>query len=121
MPCTFPHYIGGGQGRQALQPQAGGFGRLMPKLPRLYDLVGLPDPARYDANRVLQRDARDRCGQQQAHEVQRLRLFLRLILEPTRAADGEVRAWRVGNHQIPPVPQDILHLALVVRAWRFAW
>jgi len=33
-------------------------------------------------------------------------------------ADGQVGAWRVSNHQVPPVIDDVKHIALVVRAWR---
>jgi hypothetical protein len=49
----------------------------MPELPRLDDLVRLADLRRDDADRVLERDARDRRGQEQAHEVERLLLLAR--------------------------------------------
>jgi hypothetical protein len=89
------------------------------ELPRLYDLVGLPNLAANNRDGIFQRYARDRRVEQQPHEVERFRLFGLLILEPARTGHSEVRAGRVRDHQIPAIGQDHRHIALMVRAGRF--
>jgi hypothetical protein len=80
----------------------------MTEHPRLNDLVRLADAAGYDAYRVFDGDARDRRGHQFAHELQGLGLFLPLVLEPTRTADGKMRAWRMCHEKIPMRPSEVI-------------
>src|SRR6478736_7004474 len=97
----------------------------MAKLPRLNDLIRLANFAADDAHRILYADPayltilKAVWLHQVAHELQRLRLLLPLVLEPASAADGKVRAWRVSNHQIPMLicGQDLPHITLVME-WR---
>jgi hypothetical protein len=101
------NHIGGSEPRQVVEPEAGGLGFPVPELPRLDDLIRWPDGGADHAHRIFDAPAWDRCIHQQAHKIERFGLLLLLSMEVARSADGEVSAWRVGDHQIPA---DVEHL-----------
>ncbi len=87
--------------REILQPKACGFRFAMAELPRLNQLRGGGNGSADDADRVLNAPAIDRRCHQQSHEVEGLSLILLLAMEVPGAADSKMRAWRMGNHEIP--------------------
>jgi hypothetical protein len=83
------------------------------------NLVRLPYPARNHGHRIFQRNAWD-CGiQKSADKSQRLFLFALFFLEPSRPTDGQMRARRVGNHQVPTLIQHVANVALDMLARPF--
>jgi hypothetical protein len=72
-------------------------------LPRLNDLIRLADGGADDAHRVFDAPAGDRGCHQQAHEVERLGLLALFAMEMPAAADGQMGAGWMGNHQIPTI------------------
>ena len=110
-------YLCGDQLGQVLQPQAGCFRFSVPELPRLDDLIGTTDGRADDGHGILQCDPWNGGIQESAHKIQGRSLFLPLVLEPPRSADGQMRAWWVGNHQIPSFIQDLQDVPLVMM-WR---
>src|SRR5690606_24002066 len=69
--------------------------------------------------RVLNRPHGDGCVEPHAEELGALlHQFpsLGVVLQPAHPGVGQVRAGRVGNHEIPAIEQHIPHVALVVRA-----
>lgn len=113
------NHVGWGEVGEVLQPQAGGFGFAMPELPGLDDLIWLSDLRADDADRILYRNMLDRSLHKRLYEAQSLFLLCLLVLEPPGARNGQVRARRVSNHQIPVVVDDVHHVALVVKFWIF--
>jgi hypothetical protein len=75
----------------------------MSELPRLDDLIWLADTGAYDADRILQGNFSDGCGQQCLDKFQRIQLFALFVFKPTGTTDGKVRAGRMRNHQVPSV------------------
>src|SRR5580692_10414516 len=78
----------------------------MPELPRLDDLVRLADVGTDDTDGVLDGDPLDRSVHEGLYEAQRLGLLLALSLEPARPRDRQMRAGRMGHHEIPYVAQS---------------
>ncbi len=87
--------------REIPKPQACGFRFAMAELPRLNQLRGGGNGSADDADRVLNAPSVDRCSHQQSHEIEGLGLLLLLAMEVPGAADSKMRAWRMGNHEIP--------------------
>src|SRR5690606_25347447 len=99
----------------------------MPELPRLDDLVWLTNLARYHTDRVLQSDTGNRRGEEEPHEVQRLRLcltaglpvehsrpwVLRGFVEPPRTRARQVGAWGMSDHEVPTIVQNVPHVSLI--------
>ena len=102
------------QSRQVLEPQASCLGFTMPKLPRLNDLMGGGNRAADDADRILDAPAINGRRHQQAHEIQRFRLLTLLAVEMPAAGHRQMRAWWMGNHQIPTVAEYLLDWPLQV-------
>lgn len=113
--------IRGSQPRQTLQPQAGCLGFAVPKHPRLDYLVRLADHAGNNTDGIFNTDPWNVRFHQQFNEIKSLFLLLFLFVKPASSTDREVGAWRVGNHQVPPVIQDVSHVSLIVLPRRFAW
>lgn len=95
----------GDQWHQSLEPEAGCLDLPVAELPRLNDLVGPAYPRADDADRILQRDPRDRGIQQKPHKIKSFSLFPtgNLGREPPRPAHRQMGAGRVGDHQIPVI------------------
>jgi hypothetical protein len=87
----------------------------MAELVRLDDLIRLANPAADHRHWVLQCYAWDGGIHQRSHKLQRFRLFDLLAMEMAGTTDRKVGAWRVGNHQIPPVTQNLANVTLYVR------
>lgn len=102
--------------REILQPKASGLGFAVAELPRLNDLIRLPNAGGNDRNRVLNRDPRDGRRQQEPDKLKGRGLFRLLEREPPRTASGKVRARRVGHHQVPAIAKYIANVTLVVGA-----
>ena len=109
--------VGRHQLRQSFQPQTSGLRFSMSELPRLDDLTWLPYPATDDAHGILKGDFRNGSVEQPPNEIQRglLPTVGAFRREVTSAGHREVRTRRVSNHQVEPVPDDVEHIALVVR------
>ena len=82
---------------KVLQPKAGCLYLAVSKLPRLDNLIRLPDPAGNDAHGVLQSDPFDVAAKQFPDESQSFGLLLLLVLKPAGPTDRQVRAGRVCN------------------------
>lgn len=87
--------------------------------PRLDYLIRLPDVRRDHRHRIFNGDALDRRVHQGPDKVQRFRLLGALVFEPSCAADREVGAWRMGNHQVPSFVENRTDVALEMRVPRF--
>ncbi len=107
-------YVGGHQLWQSLQPKTGGFSLPMPKHPRLNNLVGFSDAAGNDADRVFKSYARYRRIQKPPDKHQSVGLFFGLFLKPARTRNGQMRAGRMGYQQVPPLPDNVQNVALVM-------
>ena len=102
------------QQRKILEPQARRFDFAVPILPRLDHLVRLSDARGNDRDWVLQRDLRHRRIEQKPNERERLGLLLLLQMKPTCTRNGEMRARRMGHHQIPALAQQRHYVPLDV-------
>jgi hypothetical protein len=87
----------------------------MAELVGLDDLIRPTNPTADHRHWVLQCYAWDGCIHQRLHKLQRFRLFDLLAMEMAGTADRKVGAWWVGNHQIPPVTQNLADITLYVR------
>lgn len=99
---------------QVFEPQARRFGFAMTELPRLDGLGWRLDGSANNADRILDAPTFDGCSHQQTHEIKRFGLFALLAVKVTRAANRQMRAWRMGDHQIPAVTQYLLDRTLQV-------
>jgi len=99
---------------QVLKPQTCGLCLAMAELPWLDRLGWRPDSAANDADGVLDAPAVDRCGHKQPHKVQRLSLLAPFAVKMPAAGYRQMRAWRVGNHQIPAISKNLLYRLLQV-------
>ena len=105
-PVTATTYdVGRGQQGEALEPKASRLRLAVPVLPRLNDLRGLRDAGRDDADRILQGNLGDGTTKERANEVEGGFLKPLLTFEPSSAADREMCARRMCNHQIPIVAE----------------
>ena len=105
-PVTATTYdVGRGQQGEALEPKASRLRLAVPVLPRLNDLRGLRDAGRDDADRILQGNLGDGTTKERANEVEGGLLKPLLTFEPSSAADREMSARRMCNHQIPIVAE----------------
>jgi hypothetical protein len=111
--AAFDH-IAGLQTWQVLKPQASCLGFTMPELPRLDDLMGGGNGAADDADRVLDAPPIYWCRHQQAHKVEGFRLFTLLAIKMPAARYRQMRAWRVGNHQVPAIAKHLFDWLLQV-------
>ena len=91
------------QTRQVLQPKACGLHLPMAELPGLDDLLRWGNRGANHTDWVLDTPAWDWCGHQQADKIKGFGLLLLLPMKMTAAADGQMGAGRMGNHQIPAV------------------
>jgi hypothetical protein len=89
----------------------------VPELPRLDNLVGPTPHPRHDANGVFDSDARYFRRRQKHEKPDCLLLLDPLFGEPPRTGYGQVGAWRVGNHEIPLLVQDVENVPLIVISW----
>jgi hypothetical protein len=87
----------------------------MAELVWLDDLVRPTNPTADHRHWVLQCYAWDGCIHQRPHKLQSLGLFDLLAMEMAGTTDRKVGAWWVGNHQIPPVTQNLANITLYVR------
>ena len=92
----------------------------MSELPRLDYLVRSANPTADNGNGILERNPFNRRIQKQAHEGQRLFLFYLFVSEPACATHGQMCTRRVSDHHVPPIPQHIPYIALIVRPWILA-
>jgi hypothetical protein len=101
---------------QRLKPETCFFGFTVPELPRLDDLVRLAYIAGNDRYGILQGDLWDWCIQQDPDKLERLLLpsIRPLLLEPPRPRHGQVLTRRMCNHHVPPLIQDVAHIAAQV-------
>ena len=110
------------QAWQVLEPQAGCLGFAVAKLPRLDDLMGGGNRAANNADWILDAPAVDRCRHEQPHKVQSLGLLALLAMEMPAAGHRQMRAWWMGDHQIPAIAQHLLYWLLQVPLRvAFAW
>ncbi len=72
-------------------------------LERLDDLIWFANRAAYLADWILDCYAMDRSCHQRAHKRKRLFLLLGLVFPPPGSTDGQVRARRVKNCQVPSI------------------
>lgn len=90
----------------------------MPEPPRLYDLIRPPDARTKHSYWILQCDHGDRRRQQERHESDGFGLLSSSVrpVDPTVTARGEVRAWRMRDHQIPTSAggDQLTHVSLIV-------
>ena len=89
-------YLSGGKGWEVFEPEAGGFGFAMAKLPRLDDLGGFADAAGDDGDGVFEGDAFHGGIEEELDEGEGFGLFDLFVFEPAGTTDGEVGAGRVG-------------------------
>jgi hypothetical protein len=87
----------------------------MAELVGLDDLIRLANPTADHRHWVLQCYAWDGCIHQRPHKLQRFRLFHLLAMEVAGTTDRKVGAWRVSDHQFPPVTQNLADITLYVR------
>jgi len=107
---------------QILQPQACRFGFTVTKPPRLNDLLGGGNGSADNADRILDTPAVDRRSHQQPHEVERFCLLALLAMKVAAARYRQMRARRMGNHQIPAIAEHIFDWLLQVPLRiTFAW
>jgi hypothetical protein len=90
----------------------------MAKLPRLDDLIWFPDLAGDDRNWIFEGDSGDGCRQKHCDEIKRrlLSSVRSFGWEMTSTGNGQMRAWRMGDHQIPSVTYYVANVAAVMRA-----
>ena len=122
------------QWRKVLQPEAGAFRLSVPEHPRLNGLIICPSDLFYRVpvwGWIFDTDHRNRRIEQYAEEGCRLAHCLppfrsvdlcqdtvpgRHAVQMTDASIGQVRAGWMGDHQIPPVTEQIEHISLHMRA-----
>jgi len=103
------------QGRKVLQPQAGGLGFPVSKLPRLDDLVGLSDSAGDYADGVLDGNARDIRSHEVTNKVERKALLRFTLLEPACPTYSQESTGRMCDHGVPSGMERAKHVALYMR------
>ena len=86
--------------RKPFEPEARCLGFPVSELPRLDDLVRLPDAAADDTDRVFDRDSPDRKIHDPPDEPKGLFLLCCLVFEPPCTADGKVCAGRMSDREI---------------------
>lgn len=86
----------------------------MPELPRLDNLVWLPNPRGDDRDGVLHADCRNRRGHERPYKIQGLRLFRPFLAEVPRPGNGKMGARRMEYRQVPAVANDLPHVTLYV-------
>jgi hypothetical protein len=87
----------------------------MAELVRLDDLIRPANPTADHRHWVLQCYAWDGRIHQRLHKLQGFRLLHLLAMEMARTTDRKVGAWRMSDHQIPPVTQNLANVTLYVR------
>ncbi len=110
--------------RQVLQPKAGRLTLGVSKLPRLQDLVRLPDAGGNAAYRVLECDPKHWRRQEKADKRQGIlcqRLPFGPALVPMKPGRAKVGARRMGDHEVPRFRQEITHVTLTVWTGAFRW
>ena len=110
--------VGGHERRKIFQPEAGGFGFTVAKLPWLDDLVGLADFAGNGADWVFEGDVFDRSREKEADKVERGGLEAWRLGGPlARSTDGEVRAGWVRDHYVPRIGlgDEVANICLEVK------
>ena len=116
------NHVGGLQTWNVLEPQTGGLGFTVAKLPRLDDLLGGGNGAADNADRVLDAPAVDWCRHQHPHEVKRFGLLALLAVKMPATRYRQMRAWRMSNHQVPAITEQLLDWLLQVPLRvAFAW
>lgn len=109
----------GRRGGESFQPEAGFLGGVVAELVGVDVLVRRADVGGDAADGVLNGDAGDGGGHEQAHEVEGVLGELGVAEAaggPVHAAGAEVGAGRVGDEEVPAVVQDVANVALVVGA-----
>jgi hypothetical protein len=97
----------------------------MPELPRLDDLVGLSYPAADNAHRVFKAYPGDWSGQEKTDKLKGFSLpaVASLRFKEASAANCQVRAWRMADHQVPLLDdagtEQMAHVTLIMKPWRF--
>jgi hypothetical protein len=89
------------------------------ELPWLDRLIRLADVTGNDRNGILNRNLLDWRIHQKPDELKCGICglsSLRVVLEPTNARNRQIRARWVGNHKIPPVPENLDNIILDVRS-----
>lgn len=112
----FVHVVRCHKRRKVLQPETGTLRLRVPEHPRLYRLCRLADFRTDDADRILKRNALNRCVEEKSYKVESFRLLLLLAPEVPSTADCEMCAGRKGNEQIPFTIQDVSYISLIVLA-----
>ena len=87
----------------------------MAELVGLDDLIRLTNPAADHRHWVLQCYAWNGCIHQRLHKRKSLRLLHLLAMEMAGTTDRKVGAWRMSDHQIPLVTQNLANVTLYVR------
>jgi hypothetical protein len=65
----------------------------------------------YNTNGIFNSNARDRSVQKLADKIQGFGLLAYFVLEPPSPANRQVCAWRVCDHQVETVSQNIPNIA----------
>jgi hypothetical protein len=93
----------------------------VPEHPRLDDLIRLAYRGADYRNWIFQRNPAYGRIEQQPYKIQSLLLdaAFSLCREVPRPRNGKMRARGVRHHQIPAVSENVSHIALIVRPWRF--
>ena len=109
---------------EPFEPEARCLRLAVPELPRLNDLIRLPDLRRDHGYRVLDCNPGDRRCHEKTDKIERplLPTIRDLLCEMPRAAHGKVCAWRVSDHQIPAQAKQIAYVSRdVEKTVVFAW
>jgi hypothetical protein len=80
-----------------------------------------PDSTGDDRHWVLQSDSRNGGFEQGAYKVECLLLLALFELEPSRAGNSKMRAWRMGNHHVPALVKDLAYVANVMLTVVLRW
>jgi hypothetical protein len=91
------------------------------ELPWLYDLVCWSDPGPDDTHRIFYGYARNRSIHQLPDKIESFLLFFSLLSKPSRTGCTQMSAWRVSNHQFPPIIEHLQHVPLYVVPGRLSW
>lgn len=104
------------EGGKVLEPEACGLRFAMTILPRLNDLIRLPDLARYDADRVLKRNVAHRRIQKALDKLKRAGLssVCYFCSKMPSAGNREIGAGGVEAGESPVIIQDFQQIALNV-------
>jgi hypothetical protein len=108
------NHLGRDQFWQVLQPQTGGLDLAVTEHPWLDYLVWLAYHRRNNRHGIFKSNPFNGCRQKPTNEVQSFGLLILLVLEPSGTTDSQMRAWRVGDHQVPSIAQQLEYIALEV-------